>query len=96
MPATAKITLGGDEYTLHMFTLGQIERVTELMDDESVTPTKRSFTLIPIVLECVEPVVPDAKALRATVEEISAAIRAAMRLSGLAEEPANPPPAAAA
>lgn len=95
---SATIKLGGADYTLQPFNIGQIERVTELLDDASVTPVKRSFALIPIVLECVEPPIADPKAVRASVAEITAAIKTAMRISGLAadDDPANPPQPAAA
>ncbi len=93
MGTTARITLGGVAHTLRQLNIGQIERVTELFDAD-LAPVKRSFALIPIVLECVEPPVADAKSVRASVDEIAAAIRTALRISGLAaeEDAPNPPP----
>ena len=97
MPITARITLGGAAYTLSQFTIGQIERVTEVLDEAALAGVKRSFALMPIVLECVEPAIGDPKAVRASIDEIAAAITAAMRISGLSdtEEAPNPPPPAA-
>ncbi len=96
--ACTKITLGGVEYTLAQFNIGQIERVTELLDDAQMPVVKRSFALIPIVLECVDPPVGEPKAVRASVDEIAAAIRTALRISGLAvaEDAQNPPQPVAA
>ena len=92
MATTATISLGGAVYTLNQFNIGQIERVTELLEDATLAPVKRSFALIPIVLECVEPAIADPQAVRASIDEIAAAITAAMRISGLAaSETPNPP-----
>lgn len=88
MAATAKITFDGDEYVLRCFTIGELEKVVEITQDESVSAFSRSVRLLGVIAAAIEPPVPDVSKLRATAEEIRIAIETALTISGL--QPAKP------
>lgn len=87
--ATEKITLGGSDYTIRTFNIGELERIAEIMEGPR---TKVPFAIIRIALERAEPKVEKPNDIEATTDEVSSAMVAVMKLAGLTvADPANPP-----
>jgi hypothetical protein len=83
--ATAKITLGETEFTIHPLTIGEIEDVTD-------GTGKAGYKALEFAMRRAEPAVVDFRSLTATPKQIGEAIRAVFNLSGF-EIPENPPEA---
>jgi len=88
MSKTSKIQLNGDEYTIHRFTIGELERVTEAFQGPA---HKVPFILLKIALERAEPKVADPSALEISADELRKANETIVELAGLAVPAANPP-----
>lgn len=88
MPATATVSLGGTDYVLRRFNIGQLERVTEAIS--SLAPSKISFMIFRIALERAEPKIADIEAIEASPDEIRAAVETMMAISGLKKEESTP------
>jgi hypothetical protein len=87
MAKTSAVTLGGTEYQVPQMNIGQLERVTDLF---AAGGTRIGFGVLRIAMERATPPVPDASAIEATTEEISAAVKDILTMSGL--QPKEPAP----
>jgi hypothetical protein len=91
---TAEIVLGEQTYTVHAFTLGELEQIVEMQAD--VNPRKFGFELIRMALKRADPPVNDVNQIEAGFEQIRNASMIIIDLAGLAQpETANPQKAAA-
>lgn len=82
---TAKIRLGGDEYTIHPFTIRELERVTDLVQEVEGggRRSRLAFGVIRIALERAEPAVENPDDVEATMEEITKAGEVILELAGV-------------
>ncbi len=88
MSKTADIKLNGNTFTIHRFTIGEMERVTEAFQGPS---HKVPFALLRIALERAEPKPDDVDGIEITADELRAASDAIIILAGLQQPDANPP-----
>jgi len=98
MAKTATITLGGAEYKVHPFNIGELERVTEFlasMSNGSAGNIKSAFAILRIAAERADPKIEDFNAIEATIDEVVSASNAIVELAGLKQTGANPPEAGA-
>lgn len=93
---TAKITLDGDEFTIHAFKIGELEQLTEIFNSNA-SGTSMSLMVLRLALLRAEPPVHDFDNMEPTLDEISAASKAVLELAGLkaSENPQQPPVPAA-
>lgn len=93
---TAVITLDGQQYTVHRFNLGELEQVTQLMLAESPRQAI-GFKMLAIALRRAQPKIENIELIEPEAEEVAAAVRVVLDLSGMvkADAAANPPAAAA-
>lgn len=87
MARTASVTLGGTQYEVPKFNIGQLERVADAI--AATDPGKAAFGILRIAFERVEPKV-SLDTVEADPEEIAAAMSAIMELAGLRPPKANP------
>ncbi len=88
MSKTADIKLNGNTFTIHRFTIGEMERVTEAFQG----PAHRvPFALLRIALERAEPKPDSVDNLEITADELRAASDAIIELAGLKQQNENPP-----
>jgi hypothetical protein len=94
MAKTAKITLGGEEYTIHAFNIGELERVTDIINssgtDGGVRVGRVSFAILRIALERAAPSV-DPGTVELDMDELTAASQTILELAGLKAAEPNPP-----
>jgi hypothetical protein len=83
---TAQISLGGTQYTIHAFNIGELERVVEMFDGPT---TKAAFGIVRIGLERAEPKV-EIDTLEPTLDEMREAARVMLDLAGLQQPDASP------
>lgn len=83
--STARITLGATEYEIHRFNIGELERITDMMAAGGAA--KVGFNVIRISLERASPPVTDPNAIEATQDQIAAAVKTILELSGMKTEP---------
>ena len=76
------VTFGGDTYAFRPLNIGQIERVVELQSDDA-PPRAYIFAVLAIAAERVEPAIPDIKQIEATFSELSDAMIAILKGSGM-------------
>lgn len=88
MAKTATITLGGTQYTIKPFNLGELEHISEMQADKTKA-TKVPFEALRIVLRRAEPKCEKPDELEVTPEEMQGAFAAIMDLSGM-KPPAKP------
>lgn len=95
---TAEIVLGGTTYTVHAFNIGEIEQVTNLVEDAA--PGKNAtmaLAILAIALKRAEPAIADAKSIEIdSLDEVIAAANIIMELAGVKKTDANPPKVPAA
>ena len=84
------ITLGGTDYTVGPFTIGQLEEVSDILLGGNVTYRSGS-SIVKIALRRADPAVSDPENLPATVEEIMQASRTLLKLAGVEMKAENPP-----
>ncbi len=78
MARTAKITLDGKDYEIKAFNLGELEEVTDIF--QSAKPSSVPFKVLAKALGKIDvPIV----SVDATLDEVTAAFRAIMELSGM-------------
>lgn len=87
----AQITLGGVEYTIHAFNIGELERVTDIVSAAGSAPGKVPFAILRIALARAEPKIESVDSIEATPEEIASAMSEVLKLAGLQQPTANPP-----
>ena len=87
MGKTATITLGGTDYVVHPFNIGELEQVSDLL---SGPPQKIPFAVLRLALRRAEPSVPNPDSIEASPDEIGAAAKALLVLSGL-QQPEGAP-----
>lgn len=81
MAKTAKITLGDQEYTVHAFNLGELERISDLMKDAK--PGRIGFEILRLAMERAEPKPEDVGAIEMTLDEVNDASAKLMELAGV-------------
>ena len=93
MAKTAKINLGGQEYTVHAFNIGELEQVASIISNEVIQASSRSFAILKLALLRAEPKVSDVDAIEPeSLNEVIEASKTVMGLAGLADKAtANPP-----
>lgn len=90
---TAKITLGGTEYTVHAFNIGELERVGDAINEakDSGGNLRASFAILRIALERAEPPVPNMNAIEPdSMDEVVTAAGVIMEIAGLKKAAADP------
>src|SRR5258706_16026924 len=89
---TAKITLDGDEFTIHAFKIGELEQLTEIFSSKA-SGTSMSLMVLRLALLRAEPPVTDFDNMEPTLDEIAAASKAVLELAGgkTSENPQHPP-----
>lgn len=95
---TAEIVLGDQTYTIHAFTIGELEQIAAMQAEIGVGSgsLKFGFDLIRMALKRAEPAVDDPNTIEAGFEEVRAASATILELAGLVQtEPGNPQKAAA-
>lgn len=95
---TAKIMLGGQEYVVHAFNIGELEQMAAIFASDIVPNTSRSFAILKLALLRAEPKVADVDAIEPdNLDEVIAASKVIMELAGLkaSENPPAEAPAAA-
>jgi len=89
---TAKITLGGETYTVHAFNIDELEQLAGILSDDNVQAASRSFMILKLALLRAEPPVGDVGSIEPdTLDEVIEAARVIMELAGL-KAAANPQP----
>lgn len=99
MARSATIKLDDTEYKVFPFDLGQIERFTDAMgtgDNPGIPKEKLGLFLLQLALENAEPPVPDPKKVRASADDVTAAVPIILKLAGFQQTAANPQTAAEA
>lgn len=98
MARSATIKLDDTEYKVFSFDLGQIERFTDAIGtgDGVVSKERLGLFILGMALENAEPPVPDPKKVRASADDVMAAVPIILKLAGLQQTAANPQPAAEA
>ena len=88
---TAVIRFGGEDYTIHAFNIGELERVTDILS-EDISGTKKGFAILRIAMERAEPKPPEFDTIEPEdMAEITDAANKILNLAGLRAE--NPPQA---
>jgi hypothetical protein len=100
MAKTTTITLGGENYTVHAFNIGELRRVTGLFNAANgvgtVDNVSAAFGILQIAMERAEPKPPDFNTLEPeSLDEVIKASNAILELAGVVQK-ANPPEAPAA
>lgn len=90
---TAVIKLGGVDYTVRAFNIGELERVADAFQGPS---HRAAFAILRIALERADPRPADPAKVEATTDEVTAAVPILLRLAGLQQPDQSPPPAEAA
>lgn len=82
---TAKITLGGEDYTIRAFNIGQLERVTDIIASANAAGKQGriTFDILRMALETAEPRIEDVNDLSPTMEEVTEAGRLILELAGI-------------
>jgi hypothetical protein len=91
MARTAKVTLDETEFSVPALNIGQLERVSAVIS--AGRGSSGAFEILKIALERAAPK-PDFEALAPTLDEVAAAVKAVLVLSGLQKPDENPPRAA--
>ena len=90
---TAKITLGGDTYTVHAFNIDELEQLAGILSDDNIQTSARSFMILKLALLRAEPKLGDVGAVEPdSLDEVVTAAKIITELAGLTA-PANPQPA---
>ena len=89
-PRTTEIILDGETYRIPTLTNDQLERIMDVLTDDTMATHKRAFRILPIMVEDAVPEIDPAK-VRCTADEMSAAIAAVMTAAGVKTEAVNPP-----
>lgn len=84
------ITLDGSSYSVPTLTNDQLERIMDVLTDETMARHKQPFRLLPIMLEFAEPAI-DPAMIRSTINELREAIEIILKAAGLKDDTANPP-----
>ncbi len=84
---TAKITLDDQDYTIHAFNIGEMERLSEIIGNGS-SDAQKSWAILRLALERAEPKIEDVGMIEATPDQTRVALETINQLSGLT---ANPP-----
>ena len=92
MAKEAKVTLDGTEFTVPALNIGRLERVSAVISNGA--GSNGAFEILKIALEKASPA-PDLDTLAPTLDEVAAAVKAILVLSGLQKPDENPPVAAA-
>lgn len=97
MSKTAKITLGGVDYTIHAFNIGELRKVATIIKDDKIVDFEKIFDVVRMALSRSEPPVSadEFEMLEPHVDEMKAASDAILQLAGL-QKPADPQEGAAA
>jgi hypothetical protein len=94
MVKTTKITLAGQDYTVHAFNLDELEEIQDVLADESQAARRKApGKIIAIALRRADPPIEKPGTIEATLPEIRQSMRVLMSLAGM-ELTENPPEAA--
>ncbi len=93
MARSATIKLDDTEYKVFSFDLGQIERFTDAIGtgDGAIPKERLGLFILGMALENADPPVPDSKKVRASADDVMAAVPIILKLAGLQQTVANPP-----
>lgn len=80
---TDKITLGDQEFTIHAFNIGELERITDLFEGP---PRKVPFGVLRVAMERAEPKA-DPNVIEATTDQVAEAMLKILTLAGLKNPP---------
>lgn len=90
MAKTATITLGGTDYTIHAFNIGELEKISLLFKVQPDAST--AFNVLRMALKRAEPKMDDPDAIELdSIDEVAAASTVILELAGLKKPDANPP-----
>jgi hypothetical protein len=90
MAKTAKIMLGGTEYLIHAFNIGELEEISLLFKGDA--DASAAFNVLRMALRRAEPKVDDANAIELdSIDEVNAASVIILELAGLKKTGENPP-----
>lgn len=93
MARTAQITLGGTSYTVHPFTIDELEEWTAYSSDPAIAGTGKSvFFTVKMALRRAEPKIEQGGSVEATPAEVRDAFRVITELSGLVDTSATASP----
>lgn len=93
---TAQVVLGGTEYTVHAFNIGELEQVAAIVSNDGAPNSSRSFAILKLALLRAEPKIADVDAVEPdSLDQVFEASRIIMDLAGL-KAPENPPTPAGA
>jgi hypothetical protein len=87
----AKITLGGQEYTVRSFNIAELEEIGQLLDGtvNKTTP----FKILAIALRRAQPPVQDARTIELSFKDLDPAMDTIFAIAGLERAPKQNPPA---
>ena len=86
---TATITLGGQDYTIRPFTIGQLERISDLIASD-LKGSRFTFALVRMALERADPKPENIEDLELDFDDLRNASSTIMELAGVKQDKVDP------